>query len=135
MPQQINRNPRNTKLATKSKTAKATARDKIPPLERKPDVTQVVPAVIKPPPIETPPVVHPDNAPFTPTIGRIVHYYGQLSHRHEFAGPLAALVVAVHDATEVNLVVFDNLGYANPMKNITRRVALGTAGWEPPPRV
>lgn len=41
------------------------------------------------------------SVPAPPTVGRVVHYF-----EHDTAPPLAAMIVAVHDDTCVNLCVF-----------------------------
>ena len=45
----------------------------------------------------------------TPTVGRVVHYYGCSG-----VSPLVALIAKVHDNRRVNLAVFDEKGKPYP---------------------
>lgn len=54
-----------------------------------------------------------------PTVGRIVWYHP--GDRAPGDLPWAAIVVCVHNAREVNLTVFDDLGFAKPKQHVQLR--------------
>lgn len=53
------------------------------------------------------------NQVITPTVGRIVHFYGK-----DCEDPRAAIVTCVHSDTKVNLTVFGSTGVAYGMTNV-----------------
>lgn len=51
-----------------------------------------------------------------PTVGRVVEYRHAMMGRDE--QPWAAIVVYVHNDREVNLAVFDDLGFGKPKQHV-----------------
>lgn len=74
--------------------------------------------------------VSPPIENYKPSVGRIVHFY----NNDPEVGPLAALIVKVHNDTCVNLAVFATDGTITGLTSITNNLN-DSRHWTVPPRV